>query len=53
MIPGMKITEELVQLQGQRFIASVQALDKRITEEPYEPCASDIAFKQARAEGRV
>lgn len=24
-----------------------------IREEPYEPCAADIAFRQARAEGRV
>lgn len=50
MIPSTKITEELVQLQGKRFIASVQALDKRITEEKR---AAVIARERTPAGGQT
>jgi len=53
-----RITTEPMPVQAQRM-AEARARFYRATplhdirEEPYEPCAADIAFRQARAEGRV
>ena len=53
-----RITTEPMPVQAQRMAEARAKLFRAtplhdIREEPYEPCAADIAFRQARAEGRV
>lgn len=47
----MPVSDQMMAEARARFYKATPLRD--IREEPYEPCAADIAFRQARAEGRV